>query len=226
MLRTTNLHTSVKTKRSMFLWWVLVFILSAPRRNSAQNSNKNQCLENLVKDWSGSWLNFNVGRNGRCGWLPKVWLLTDHYLMIAPWLLLLASAKVSTYTNIHFWHYSLCFWWDSLYIYLIKQENEEILFATRALCFCLPVPTVPSIATLSLTISTGLWLHLLTLVRGADCTPDCAHRLWMESVCSSASLSDIPHAGGKHTQRVRGRSLVRTRNKKKESTWHYCEAQP
>lgn len=89
-------------------------------------------------------------------------------------------------------------------------------------CACLSLPSPPSL--LSLTISMGLWLHLLTLVRGADCTPDCAHGLWMESVCPSASLSDIPHTGGKHTQRVRGRSLDGTRNKKKESIWH-CEAQ-
>lgn len=76
-------------------------------------------------------------------------------------------------------------------------ENGEIPFATRPLCSCLPVCVVPSVATLSLTISTGLWLHPLTLLRDADCTSDCAHG-WKLSACLLLCLQSYKQAANMH----------------------------
>lgn len=62
---------------------------------------------------------------------------------------------------------------------------------------CCSACIAPSGASLSLAIITELWLHPLMLMRGADKISDCAHGLWMEIVCLSASLPVISYSGSR-----------------------------
>lgn len=62
---------------------------------------------------------------------------------------------------------------------------------------CCSACIAPSGASLSLAIITELWLHPLMLMRGADKISDCAHGLWMETVCLSAYLPVISYRGSR-----------------------------